>query len=289
MKNLILVLLSAFLGYNIYLIPVSNNSINLILLLSCIIISACAIYCNIRYKAVQKEVFNQKNRFASILTHDLKTPIIAQMRSLDMLLNNSFGKITPECREILELTKNSCTDIYNMVCAEISSYKFENKEIKLEKNEINFTELVLECCEEMQRPAEEKNIKFVIKAGKKAHMIFGDINYLKPAVLYLIENSISYSFRNSQIEISITGTEKGLTFKILTKSRHIPQKNLKNMLNKYIGQISDYNKIGFRIKLNMCSEVIKAHQGHIIAESFANDENILGFNLPLNSEQQCMH
>lgn len=284
MKKIIFILLSALVGLNIYQLFYIKSISGIVSIAASILIALSLMIYELKRSSVEKELFAQKERFAAILNHDLKTPVIAQMRSIDMVINGSFGSINPEQQEILELTKNSCQDIYNMINALLAAYKFENNEVKLEKTRINFTELVMECCEAMQNAAAEKNIKFIIKPGKNVHIITGDINYLKPAVLYLIENSISFSFQNTNIEISISSSDEELTFEILTKSRRIPRETLKKMFHKYMGQISNYNKIGFCLKLNFCNEVIKAHHGRIIAESSDNDENILGFELPCSAK-----
>lgn len=231
--------------------------------------------------SAEKELNIQKKRFMATLNHDLKTPVIAQMRSIEMLLNGTFGEINEKQREILELTVNSCDNIYKMVSAIISSYKLENNEIKLNYSKIDFNELVIECCGLMKESASEKNIKIKIKPKNHDNIINADVNYLKPAVIFLIENSISYSYNNSDIEIIIDNDGKNLKFEINTKSPYIPQETLQKMLHKYLGQISNYNKIGFCMKLNYCNQVIKAHNGILIAESKPSEKNKLGFSLPV--------
>lgn len=258
--------------YRIYKTPLMNNDNE----------TVKGILVFIKDISAEKELSNQQERFIATLNHDLKTPVIAQMRSLEMLLNGNFGEISSDQKEILELTLNSCENIYNMVSTILSSYKLENNEINLNYTEINFNELVIECCDTMQKIADEKNIKFIIKPKTEKNMVCADEHYLKTAVLFLIENSISYSYQNSYIEISIGEQDNNLDFKILAKSPYIPEENLKSMLHKYMGQISNYNKIGFCMKLNYCNQVVKAHKGQIIASSSKNNENTLGFDIPLS-------
>lgn len=228
-----------------------------------------------------KELKFQKKRFMATLNHDLKTPVIAQIRSLEMLLKGSFGEVNPAQREILEMTVNSCDNVYKMVSTILSSYKLENNEINLNYEGLNFNELVLECCKIMKNAAKAKNVELVIKPQKNENIITADVNYLKTAIIFLMENSISYSYNDSKIEIFINNDSSNLTFEIVTKSPFIPQETLQTMLHQYMGQISNYNKIGFCMKLNYCNQVVKAHNGQIIAESSISNENKLGFQLPL--------
>ena len=43
---------------------------------------------------------NERNKYISILNHDIKTPILAHNQSLKLLLNGSFGDIKMEQKEI---------------------------------------------------------------------------------------------------------------------------------------------------------------------------------------------
>lgn len=232
--------------------------------------------------ALEKELIEQRKRFCAALNHDLKTPVIAQMRSLEMLSNEKFGKINPFQKEIFELTINSCKDICNMIATILSSYRLENREINLDNNPINFNALVAECCRELKNEAKEKEIEITIKPKNEKNIICADLHYIKQAIMFLIENSISYSYRKSNIQIKINSDNKHIIFEILTRSPYIPEETLQNMLNKYLGQIYGYNKIGFCMKLNFCNQVVKAYQGEFIAKSKKSNENTLGFRLPLN-------
>lgn len=292
-KNLIWALLSLLLAWNILNVIMQTNvteQISLLLIVSIIIILCLhkqqfdmEEYDNSNINLIFNEInptgqlIEEKKKFIEILKHDLKTPVIAQIRSLEMLLGGKFGKVSESQKEILELTVNSCENIYQMISTILYSYKLESNETHLNNIEVNFNELVLECCEHVEASAREKDIKIVVKPKNKKNIICADIIYLKPAIIYLIENSISFAYRSSTIEIKIENDNKNIIFEIMTKSPYLEQQTFRHMISKYVGTLSSYNKIGFCIKLNFCKEVIKAHKGQIIAK---RGENAVGFKLP---------
>ena len=51
----------------------------------------------------EKEAQKFKDDFVAALTHDLKTPVIAEINTLKMLLSGTFGEITDSQREVLEM------------------------------------------------------------------------------------------------------------------------------------------------------------------------------------------
>ena len=48
------------------------------------------------------EILLEKENFIEMLTHDLKTPIRAQIQALNLLLKDYFGPLNPKQREIIK-------------------------------------------------------------------------------------------------------------------------------------------------------------------------------------------
>ena len=75
------------------------------------VIGAACVMRNID-KEVQSKI--QRNTFLASLSHDLKTPIAAQIRALDLTLNNAFGYLNDSQRDILEQTLVSNKQLHHM-------------------------------------------------------------------------------------------------------------------------------------------------------------------------------
>lgn len=63
----------------------------------------------------------QKEIYQSVLRHDIKTPVLAQMRAIELLLRGNFGKLNQKQREMLILTLNSCKHSYKIIRAQLYS------------------------------------------------------------------------------------------------------------------------------------------------------------------------
>lgn len=227
----------------------------------------------------EKEASQQKERFIATLSHDLKTPTIAQIRSLEMLIKGMFGELNDEQTEMLKMTMESCQNMYDMVSTVLYSYKFENNEIKLNYTDVCLTELAAECCNDLAKQSNEKGIEILIKPKTKNDTLKADRSFIKRAVSNILENSISYAFERTKVEIIIKETKDSLKLKIKTESPFIKKDAIKTMFDKYLGQTS-YNKIGFCLKLHLSKQIVEAHFGKIIAKSKETNMNTFGFSLP---------
>ena len=232
-----------------------------------------------------KLVKRQKEHYIATLSHDLKTPIIAQIRSLELILKGCFGQINNTQQDLLQLTLESCKSMYSLVSATLFSYKFDNNEIKLNSTEINMTDLLLECCAEVSSLAKERNIEIIINPELLQNNINADEKFLKDAILYFIENSISHAYENTKVIINLYEENDEISLTVNTEGPYIPPKDIRYIFDQYLGQTKTYNKIGFCLKLYYSSQIIRAHNGKVFITSDPSNKNILGFRIPRAAEK----
>ncbi len=231
------------------------------------------------------ETDRQKEQFIATLTHDLKTPVIAQTRSMELLLKGMFGKLTEEQKDILELTLESCSNLHNLISAIQYSYKFDNEEIILAPTDVNIMNIIAECCDEVSKLAQERRVEIIVKSRLKQNKVIADKKFLKDAILYLIENSISYAYEKTKIYLELSDKNEELSLKIHTRSPYIPENLLQKMFDRYLGQTQTYSKIGFCLKLYYSGQIIQAHKGKIFACSDPLNKNTFGFTIPQIREE----
>uniref|UniRef100_UPI004025C157 PAS domain-containing protein n=1 Tax=Candidatus Stercorousia sp. TaxID=3048886 RepID=UPI004025C157 len=104
-------------------------------------------------RAAQK----QRETYISTLSHDLKIPTLAQIRALELLVNEKMGKINDQQRELLNLTLDSCYCMYDMLSTLLTTYKFENNDIVLNYEKIQMLKVLDESFSKYLREIKHKN------------------------------------------------------------------------------------------------------------------------------------
>lgn len=61
----------------------------------------------------------REENFKSLLKHEIKTPVLAQMRAIEFLLGGNIGNLNYEQRELLEMTLNSCKHSYKIIMSQL--------------------------------------------------------------------------------------------------------------------------------------------------------------------------
>ncbi len=234
----------------------------------------------------EKTAAEQRETFVATLTHDLKTPTIAQIKALDLLLNNTMGTLNDEQRELLLLTKDSCNFMYEMLSTLLSTYKYENGDFVMHYELCNILSLVEESVNEMESMLKENNIKFLISKEGNIFDTKCDKMQIKRVITNILGNAISYAYSNSQIIVYVKQDENGITVDVKNKSPYINPETMNNLFKKYVSHAAKFNKVGVGLGLYLSKQIIDAHNGNIYAKSYEDNHNIFGFAIPMINETE---
>ena len=229
----------------------------------------------------EKTAAEQRETYVATLTHDLKTPTIAQIKALDLLLNDHMGPLNNEQKELLTLTKDSCNFMYEMLSTLLSTYKYENGDYALNCEDCNIISLAEETINELEAMLKEKNVTVYMHTEGSQFNTECDRMQIKRVLTNILGNAISYAYSNTQIVINIRQEENGICFEAKNESAYINPETMNNLFKKYVSHAAKFNKIGVGLGLYLSKQIIDAHDGNIYAKSFEDNHNIFGFVLPL--------
>ena len=213
------------------------------------------------------ETEERKNTFVATIAHDLKTPTLAQIRALDLLLENTFGILNEEQKEIITQTKNSCKYMSNLIFTILDTYLFDNGQIKINYKPFKIQELVTETVSEISNLLIEKEQKLIVNSNLEN--------------LFIEADAISHGNRNSQIEVDITLENSDLHLSVKNKAKYLPKEDLSQLYQKFkTKSASKSTKHGMGLGLYLSKQIIDAHKGHVFAESTPDGTCTFGFTLP---------
>ena len=229
----------------------------------------------------EKDMEDRKNTFVATLTHDLKTPTLAQIKALDIILDKNFGDLAVNQRELLSQVKTSCKYMSELIFTILDTYKYDNGEIKIYTQEICLNDIVNNAIEHLSDFIKEKNQTIIVNNNSKSNII-ADKSQIKRVVINLISNSITYGYPDSEIQINLLDDEKNIYFEIKNHSKYIPEERLVDIFEKY--KKSDntrFHKTSTGLGLYLSKQIIDAHNGNIYAQSDINETCTFGFSLPI--------
>ncbi len=229
---------------------------------------------------ILKEKFlNQQEAFTEILRHDLKVPIIAQLRGLELLNKEIAGTINSTQKDIIVHLEQSCNYILEMISTVLATYKLE-LEGQLCYERLDVSELLLESFVEVSPLSQEKNVTFTYMATQKNAIADVDRKGLKTVIINLLTTAIMYSAKNEKILVNITTKNNELKFSIITRGLALSKHECKTMFENYSETKPKYTSVGHDISLYLAKKIIEVHNGKIYASTDSNVTNTFNFIIP---------
>src|SRR3989344_5314143 len=166
--------------------------------------------------AILEEEIKAQSEFASMIAHQLKTPLTGTKWAYKMLLDCEFGPITLEQKKVLnEGYKNN-----ERMIALIDEMRQANKTrtwcFHYNMASVDVEELIKEVMTELIPVSKNKMLPILLRTNGTPCKINADVAKLRIVIENLIDNAIKYSpeDRNNEISISISYDDKQTTISV---------------------------------------------------------------------------
>ncbi|MCE3235989.1 MAG: hypothetical protein K0Q50_2169 [Vampirovibrio sp.] len=236
--------------------------------------------------STSKELDRVKETYVATLTHDLKTPLLAQQMVLDTLATGSIGPINDEQKKLLLGAKESVHDLVEMVNSTLLFYKLEASHVTLHRQRLQLSNLLKDVMNGLQPLAEKRDVSLTLDAALEIPDAWVDPIQLKRVFHNIISNAISYSRRNTPIVVSAfaeqdDNAESRLLVEVCNEGKGISAEDLPKIFDKYYSLSRKFKQIGTGLGLYISKRIIELHGGKIWAISEPDKQTRFYVSLPV--------
>lgn len=213
-----------------------------------------------------KENEKLRSTFISSLTHDLKTPLIAQKHMLELLqeqCKHEAGKIAFLCHGLIENNEN----LLDMVSKLLETYQYAEGKIILHAEWFNLYTLVEECLDTLGALASNKGIELFNRVPADFEPIRADRSLLKRVLINLLGNALENIPHGCHAEVRATQTPDKVEIEVADNGNGIEPEFLPHIFDRYGPRGSRRHKLGSGLGLFICKTIVELHQGSISAIS----------------------
>jgi PAS domain S-box-containing protein len=212
-----------------------------------------------------------KDKFFSIIAHDLKNPFGVILGFSDFLLSR-FDKLDKEkIRQFVTNINKSSKETYKLLENLLEWSRLQRGLIVPEINKINLKNIVDEVCLLFNDVAQNKNISIINQIYSD---LFArcDIEMTKTILRNLISNAIKFSNNQGVITISYDENPSEVLLKIADNGVGIPESQISKLfkIDSNISTTGTANERGTGLGLILCKELIEKQGGRIFLESTVN-------------------
>jgi signal transduction histidine kinase len=221
----------------------------------------------IKKRSVELEQLNQvKDKFFSIISHDLRSPMNALAGLLDLsekkhLSSQEFAQLTVELRQQFNHTKTLINNLLDWTLLQMDKLKIQEDRVDLK----NMVDDNIKLFKSLQ--LKESNIRNNIPAGTIA---IADTNMINLVFRNLILNAIKFTESGGLVDINSTGQADGkLVVSVADNGVGIEPEVQKILFDKTSGYSTrgTANEKGTGLGLILCKEFVEKNGGKIWLES----------------------
>ena len=230
------------------------------------IVGGIEIFRNVSEKV---ELEEQKARFFSALSHDLKTPLTNMQGYLDLLLNGDAGIMNELQQEFVTTIYQEEQKLSGLIEELLEMARFESTDFSYVRNKLDFTTVLENLVHSFKAEIRKKKLFFNHKVDPELVLI-GDRERLAQAIGNLISNAIKYTdeggidlvagYDNETAEIIISISDSGIG---------IPANDLEAIFEMFyrVENTDTRSKGGTGVGLYIVKRIIERHDGRITVES----------------------
>jgi len=218
------------------------------------------------------ELNKTKDKFFSILAHDLRSPFSALLSLSNLLVTDFdiFDRITIQniCHDI----NNSANNFFNLLENLLAWTRVTSDRMEMEPVIFNISEVINENIELLRQNAADKEIALLNYADVNIEC-YADVNMVKRVVQNLISNAIKFTYRNGKVEIFTETAGEFIKVKVKDNGVGINNEDLNNLFRIDVRQSTKGtdNETGTGLGLILCKELIEKIGGQISVSSVVEE------------------
>ena len=233
-----------------------------------------------------KMLIADKDRFLSILSHDLKSPLGLLLGFSELLKENirnyDIEEIIIQVNSIYRISQN----VNNLLDNLLTWVRSQNGKIPFKPQKLQFLSICEDTVNTFRPNAEAKNI-LISFSGKETINVYADSEMLKTILRNLLSNAIKFTNPGGSVNINSVEADSTIIITVSDNGIGIKPDNLSRLfdISHVYTTPGTADEEGTGLGLLLCKEFVDKHGGEIWVRSEYGIGSEFRFSLPTPHEQ----
>lgn len=227
-----------------------------------------------------EELMAMKDKFFSIIAHDLKSPLLA-FQSITNMLSENFDEIAGEKKhELIKKMNNSANLQYELLKNLLQWSASQTGRLEFNPESMNLAESVERNFELLNDNASKKDILLVNRVDKSLE-VKADHNMLNTILRNLLVNAVKFNKKHGKVIVESKQQDDSVIVSVKDTGLGMEKKDLGKLFKIDVNPatIGNSKEKGSGIGLILCKEFIEKHKSKIWVDSKPGEGSIFSFNL----------
>ena len=232
---------------------------------------------------ILKALNASKDKFFSIIAHDLRSPFTSLLGLTDYLASEYSNISADELKGISSNLLKSAKATFSLLENLLQWARIRTGRIKFNPESFNLKTVTFQMIDLYKGNALNKNISLETDVKKDIN-VFADLNMVETIFRNLISNSIKFTKEKGKILISVKEKDKFAEIRVEDNGVGISLDAIGKLfqIDQNVSTLGTNNEGGSGLGLILCKEFSEINKGEIFVKSETGKGSVFSFTLPLS-------
>jgi len=239
-------------------------------------------------KAAIQDAKQEKYRYVSLVTHELRVPLTSISGYTDMLVTGMVGELSERQEFFLQTIKRNVGRMGKLITSLSEINRIESGRMKIELNDFDIAILLEEIAAEFQETLSERDQQLSVQVALELLPVHADRALIGQVLTNLINNASQYSSEGSVMEVKVNESGAFAQVEVIDNGIGISKADQSQLFTPFF-RSEDENvrqHVGWGLDLAVAQKFIQAQGGEISCQSELGAGSNFVFTLPLSAIAQ---
>jgi signal transduction histidine kinase len=230
-----------------------------------------------------KQADTLRRELVANVSHDLRTPLATLQGYIETLLLKNKSLTEKDRQHHLEIAIQHCQRLSNLVDELFELAKLDSREIQIQCEPFNISELAHDVVQKFDLSAEERQISIQIDHNQDLPFANADIAMIERVIENLLDNAVRHTSPGGSIRLTFSAQNGDISVCVSDTGCGIPEEDLPHIFDRFYHRDRTHeSKTGYSgLGLAIAKRILELHDKSIIVESKARSGTTFTFFLPV--------
>jgi len=216
-------------------------------------------------EALRREKKLIEDNFITMVSHQLRSPVVAVAQYFEVILGGIVGEISPQQKEMMTKARARLEGLLDLINDWLSIARMNSGQLVERLRPTSLDTLLAKEIEILQPLTKESNVNLVLIPAAGSTTVMGDEETLEQVFSNLITNAIKYNRPNGRVEVSIKEESERIIADVTDNGVGIAQEHIPFLFDQFY-QIERSKRTGDKgsgLGLTIAKKIIDSHGGDI--------------------------
>ncbi|MBF0352304.1 MAG: hybrid sensor histidine kinase/response regulator [SAR324 cluster bacterium] len=227
-----------------------------------------------------QELNAMKDRFFSIIAHDLKNPLSGIAGVSAMMMKQSQTMKEEKKNQLIQMIHESAQNSFNLLENLLLWARSQKDELKFNPVTLDLSKMIHDCTAFLENMAQHKHIELLHELKESCNAV-ADYDMILTVIRNLISNAIKFTEPNGTITISCEESADSMILSVKDSGIGMQPEDLEKLFNlDTVSKIGTSKEKGSGLGLVLCKEFVEKNGGKIWVNSEFQKGSEFFFSLP---------